>query len=100
LNRIKVVRKDIARVLTVMNQKTKEDVRAKFANKPNSRLPKDLRVKKTRAIRRRLSEKNLTVLATGQKGAKEVKRRVARMTVKQAKKVANAKTIRYAVKAE
>lgn len=99
LNKINIVRKSIARLLTVMNQTAKSNIRAKYANKPNDRLPKELRAKKTRAIRRRLSEKNTRVLATGQKGA-VVKKTVVRLTVKEAKKLANFKKIRFAVKAE
>ena len=96
LNKIKGVRKDIARVLTVLNQEARNAVRAKFAGKPNDRLPKDLRIKKTRAIRRRLTQKNTHVLATGQKGA-TVKKLVPRLTVKEAKKRANTKNVPYAV---
>lgn len=97
LNKIKVVRKDIARILTVVNQEARKAVRAKYAGKSNDKLPKDLRVKKTRAIRRRLSQANTKVLATGQKGAKNVKKLINRMTVKQQKKYSNAKNTPYAV---
>lgn len=86
-------------MLTVLNQTAKANVRAKFAGKPQNKMPKALREKKTRAIRRRLTLENTTVLATGQKGS-IVKKRVARQTVKAAKKSANALKIRYAVKAE
>jgi large subunit ribosomal protein L35e len=53
LAKIKVVRKGIARVLTVYNQKRKEEVRQKWQGKKYK--PIDLRPKKTRAIRRRLT---------------------------------------------
>lgn len=53
--RIGDVRKAIARVLTVVNQKTKAALREKFSGEKGSKLPVDLREKKTRAIRRRLT---------------------------------------------
>lgn len=96
LNRIKVVRKDIARILTVINQEARKAVRAKYAGKPDDKLPKDLRQKKTRAIRRRLTKENTHVLATGQKGA-TVKNLRPRLTLKQYKKVSNKKNTPYAV---
>lgn len=48
------VRKSIARVLTVMNQKQRQNLREFYKNKKY--LPLDLRAKKTRAIRRRLTK--------------------------------------------
>jgi hypothetical protein len=48
------VRKSIARVLTVMNQKARLNLREYYKNKKY--LPLDLRPKKTRAIRRRLTK--------------------------------------------
>ena len=51
-----MVRKSIARVLTVYNQTTKAKLREKFAD---GVLPRDLRAKKTRAIRRRLTKEQL-----------------------------------------
>lgn len=48
------VRKSIARVLTVINQTQKDNLRKFFADKKYK--PKDLRLKKTRAIRRKLSK--------------------------------------------
>ena len=48
------VRKSIARVLTVTNQKQRQNLREFYKNKKY--LPLDLRVKKTRAIRRRLTK--------------------------------------------
>merc|ERR1712010_59092 len=58
LSKIKVVRKSIARVLTVVNQTQKQQLRLHFKGKKY--LPLDLREKKTRAIRRKLSTKQLT----------------------------------------
>lgn len=49
----KVVRKSIAQVLTVINQTQKANLREAFSKKKY--LPLDLRTKKTRAIRRRLT---------------------------------------------
>ncbi|KAK4701193.1 large subunit ribosomal protein L35e, partial [Phenoliferia sp. Uapishka_3] len=54
LTRISTVRKSIARVLTVVNQKTRQNLRELYKNKKH--LPLDLRQKKTRAIRRRLTK--------------------------------------------
>jgi len=62
LTRISTVRKSIARVLTVMNQKARLNLREYYKKKQY--LPLDLRAKKTRAIRRRLTphEKKLKTL--------------------------------------
>ncbi|KAF9821184.1 hypothetical protein IEO21_00792 [Rhodonia placenta] len=62
LTKINTVRKSIARVLTVMNQKQRQNLREFYRNKKY--LPLDLRPKKTRAIRRRLTphEKSLKTL--------------------------------------
>lgn len=54
-----VVRKSIARVLTVVNQKTRQNLRELYKGKKH--LPLDLRTKKTRAIRRRLTLHERTV---------------------------------------
>ncbi|KAF9935691.1 60S ribosomal protein L35, partial [Modicella reniformis] len=54
LTRISAVRKSIARVLTVITQTHRSQLRI-FYQKKNF-LPLDLRVKKTRAIRRRLTK--------------------------------------------
>merc|ERR1719287_446032 len=54
LPKIKVVRKDIARVLTVINEYQKGALRSHYANLKYA--PLDLRVKKTRAIRRQLTK--------------------------------------------
>ncbi|CDJ68132.1 ribosomal protein L35, putative [Eimeria necatrix] len=53
LAKITQVRKGIARVLTVYNQKRREEAKKFF--KGCKHKPKDLRLKKTRAIRRRLT---------------------------------------------
>merc|ERR1719281_1068615 len=53
LAKIKVIRKNIARVLTVYNQKNRQEVRAQYAGKKY--VPQDLRPKATRAIRRALT---------------------------------------------
>jgi large subunit ribosomal protein L35e len=52
--KIKSVRKSIARVLTVHNQQQKEGLRKACAGAKY--VPKDLRVKKTRAMRRALTK--------------------------------------------
>ena len=56
--KIKGVRKSIARVLTVHNQKVKEGLRKAAAG--SKYMPKDLRAKKTRAMRRALSKSERT----------------------------------------
>ncbi|MBE3043984.1 hypothetical protein IMZ48_15725 [Candidatus Bathyarchaeota archaeon] len=50
------LRKSIARVLTVINAKQRAQLRLFYKNKKY--MPLDLRPKQTRAIRRRLSEKD------------------------------------------
>lgn len=52
-----MVRKAIAKHLTVINEKARQEVRTKFAKK--SLKPLDIRDKKTRAIRRRMTKKQL-----------------------------------------
>ncbi|GLJ10284.1 hypothetical protein SUGI_0125450 [Cryptomeria japonica] len=54
LSKIKVVRKSIAQVLTVISQTQKSALREAFKKKKY--MPLDLRPKKTRAIRRRLTK--------------------------------------------
>nr|ACH48222.1 60S ribosomal protein L35 [Cyriopagopus schmidti] len=54
LSKIRVVRKSIARVLTVYHQNQKENLRKLYKNKKYK--PKDLRPKKTRATRRALTK--------------------------------------------
>jgi large subunit ribosomal protein L35e len=78
--KIKSVRKDIARILTVHNQQQKEGIRKAVAG--SKYIAKDLRMKKTRAIRRALTKE--------QKNAK---------TLKAQKKATHFPQRRYAVKA-
>merc|ERR1719457_381965 len=80
LSKIRLVRKSIARVLTVMNQNQKENLRKLFKRKKYK--PTDLRPKKTRALRRRLN-----------------KTQEARVTAKEARKMRNNPVRVYAVKA-
>merc|ERR1712105_177664 len=54
LSKICLVRKSVARVLTVINQTQKENLRKLFNGKKYK--PKDLRPRKTRAIRRKLTK--------------------------------------------
>merc|ERR1711870_167589 len=54
LSKIRIVRKSIARVHIVMHQKQKENLRKLYKNKKY--IPLDLRPKKTRAIRKALTE--------------------------------------------
>ncbi|KAK8382341.1 hypothetical protein O3P69_015337 [Scylla paramamosain] len=68
LSKIRVVRKSIARVMIVINQKTKENLRKFYKNKKFK--PLDLRPKKTRSIRRGLTRRELQIMT-----AKESKRR-------------------------
>ncbi|KAF8914598.1 hypothetical protein BDZ89DRAFT_1055854 [Hymenopellis radicata] len=80
LTKINTVRKSIARVMTVMNQKARQNLREFYKTKKY--LPLDLRAKKTRAIRRRMT-----------KHEKSLK------TAKQVKKDQNFPIRKYAVKA-
>ncbi|KAK8628934.1 hypothetical protein V6N13_077796 [Hibiscus sabdariffa] len=59
LSKIKVVRLSIAQVLTVISQKQKAALREAYKKKKF--LPLDLRPKKTRAIRRRLTKNQLSL---------------------------------------
>ncbi|XP_063983484.1 large ribosomal subunit protein uL29 [Diachasmimorpha longicaudata] len=67
LSKIRVVRKAIARVYIIMHQKQKENLRLFYKNKKYK--PLDLRPKKTRAIRRKL-----TPFQAGKKTLKEVRK--------------------------
>ncbi|XP_052491578.1 60S ribosomal protein L35-like [Budorcas taxicolor] len=58
LSKIRVVRKSIARVLTVINQTQKENLGKFYKGKYK---PLDLRPKKTRAMRRRLNKHEETL---------------------------------------
>ena len=74
----RVVRKSIARVLTVINQTTKAQLRAHYAGR--KWVPLDLRPKLTRAKRHALT-----------KHQQEAK------TLRQVKKIRNLPTVNYAV---
>ena len=78
LAKIGVVRKSIARVLTVYNQTQKSKLREVYAGKKH--VPKDLRAKKTRALRRALSPAQ-----------------AAKKTLRQTKKEQNFPTRKFAV---
>ena len=94
------VRKKIARALTVINQKAKADLRAKYADAKHK--PLDLRPKLTRALRRALTfGETHTMATTFPKGAKP-KKMVKRVTEREAKRQAVLKGLRkpFAVKAE
>ena len=62
----RVVRKSIARVLTVINQTQKENLRKFYKGKKY--IPKDLRNRKTRAIRRALTKHEKTLKTAKQLG--------------------------------
>merc|ERR1711976_777074 len=64
LSKIRIVRKSIARVLTVINQTQKENLRKFYKNKKY--MPKDLRPKKPRAIRRALTTHELSIKSAKQ----------------------------------
>jgi len=59
-----MVRKSIARILTVINQTQKENLRKYYQKKRHT--PKDLRPKKTRAMRRALTKHELSVRSAKQ----------------------------------
>uniref|UniRef100_V5IEQ2 Large ribosomal subunit protein uL29 n=1 Tax=Ixodes ricinus TaxID=34613 RepID=V5IEQ2_IXORI len=65
LSKIRVVRKSIARVLTVVHQTQKENLRKFYRGKKHK--PKDLRPKLTRAKRRELTPHREGRLRTGRK---------------------------------
>ena len=77
--KIKTVRKNIARVLTVHNQQQKESIRRAAAGQKY--LPKDLRMKKTRAMRLAMTKEE-----------KKIK------TLKQTKKLRHFPQRKYAIK--
>ncbi|KAI3426662.1 uncharacterized protein J3R85_009716 [Psidium guajava] len=70
LSKIKVVRLSIAQVLTVISQRQKAALREAFKKKKY--LPLDLRPKKTRAIRRRLTKYQVASLKTEREKKKEM----------------------------
>mmetsp|Transcript_15993 Transcript_15993/g.27531 ORF Transcript_15993/g.27531 Transcript_15993/m.27531 type:complete len:124 (+) Transcript_15993:76-447(+) len=80
LSKIKVVRKSIARVLTVINQTQRTELRKFYKGKKY--IPLDLRPKKTRAIRRRLT-----------------KHESSKLTLKEKKKLVHFPMRKFAVKA-
>merc|ERR1712071_729050 len=79
LSKIKVVRKTIARVLTVISHSQRENLQKFYKNKKY--IPLDLRAKGTRAQRRALT-----------------KNEAARKTLRQVKKETHFKVRKYAVK--
>lgn len=82
LGKIKQTRKNIARVLTVVNQKASESYRTELKDAGEAKKPKALRVKKTRALRRALTKKQ-----------------AEKKTVKAMKKALNFPLRKFAVKA-
>ncbi|ORX92143.1 ribosomal protein L29 [Basidiobolus meristosporus CBS 931.73] len=82
LTRINAVRKSIARVLTVITQTERQNIRLLYKQENRKYLPLDLRYKKTRAIRRRLTKFEAT-----------------RTTVRQHKKSIHFPQRKFAVKA-
>jgi len=61
------VRKNIARVLTVINAHQRHQLRLYYKGKKAKYLPLDLREKKTRAIRRRLTKEEASQVTQKQK---------------------------------
>merc|ERR1712019_191406 len=80
LAKVRAVRENIAKVLTVINEKRRAEARDAFGKKKY--MPRDLRMKKTRAFRRRLTKFERT-----------------RTTTRAQKKSDNAKLRKYAVAA-
>merc|ERR1711971_1142625 len=80
LAKVRAVRKNIAKVLTVINEKRRAEARDAFGKKKY--MPRDLRMKKTRAFRRRLTKFERT-----------------RTTHRAQKKADNSKLRKYAVAA-
>ncbi len=66
VGKIKQTRKNIARVLTVINQKARRSYAKQVEELPNNQKPKSLRAKKTRAIRRALTKKEVRGKGGGQ----------------------------------
>lgn len=60
LTKIHDLRKSIARVLTIINAKQRAQLRLFYKNKKH--IPLDLRAKQTRAIRRRLSTQESSIV--------------------------------------
>lgn len=55
LSRLSIVRRDVARINTILYQKARQDAIETYKNKKY--VPKELRARKTRAIRRALSKR-------------------------------------------
>merc|ERR1712170_288419 len=70
LSKIRIVRKSIARVLTVIHQTQKENLRKFYRSRKYK--PKDLRPKKTRAIRRQLTSHEASLKTSKQKRRERV----------------------------
>ncbi|PAV70235.1 hypothetical protein WR25_18577 [Diploscapter pachys] len=79
LSKIRVVRKNIARILTIINQTQKQELRKYYAGKKYK--PLDLRPKLTRAIRRRLTKSEQSK-KTAKQQAKERKFPLRKFAVK------------------
>merc|ERR1712072_75562 len=77
LAKVRAVRKNIAKVLTVLNEKRRAVARDAFAKKKYT--PYDLRAKKTRAFRRKLSkhEHNATTLRAHKRSSNNKMRKFA-----------------------
>ena len=101
VSKIKVVRKQIARVKTVYNQTQKEKLREKFQGAKY--LNKDLREKKTRAMRRALTKDELYTRVTAQplteNSGNASKKYVRRVVPRVAKRAANFPQRVYAIRA-
>ena len=86
VGKIRLFRKNVARVLTALSHKARDKMRAEIKTQCGGnglkRVPKQLRVKKTRAIRRQLTPAQL-----------------AKTTVKAAKKARNFPLRQYVVEA-
>merc|ERR1711990_753261 len=80
LAKVRAVRKNIAKVLTVLNEKRRADARNAFSK--SKYTPYDLRAKKTRAFRRNLSKHERT-----------------RVTLRAHKKASNNKMRKFALSA-
>ncbi|XP_076919650.1 large ribosomal subunit protein uL29w-like [Bidens hawaiensis] len=75
LSKIKVVRTSITQVLTVISQTQKSMLREAYKNKKY--LPLDLRPKKTRAIRRRLTKHQASLKTEREKKKEKYLRKYA-----------------------
>jgi len=84
LGKIKSVRKNVARVLTVLNQRAMDSYRNQIKRDklPLHKVPKQLRPKKTRALRRAMTKKE-----------------ASKVTLKAKKKASNFPLRKFAVKA-